>query len=194
MLTRRSAQPIRHRRRRNTNRSGRQRHRTGGSLRNRHLLRRRLQQSLRQAILSVLSRSFLLRQPQALLHRDAIQQLADRARLPRRRRQRRKLRRRSRWQPQLNLRHLGVVSHIRQRHHPHQRATRQLRQGSRRLPQPDSVRQPHDLERHHLWWEPRLRDCRLHCREWVGPGDGSRNPELHEDVARFHEPAVSREA
>ena len=99
MLTRRFTQPIRHRRRRNANRSWRQRHRTRGSLRNRHLLRRRLQQPLPQAILSVLSRSFLLHQPQAPLHRDAIQQLRDRARLPRRRRQRRKLRRRSRWQP-----------------------------------------------------------------------------------------------
>ena len=77
-----SAQPLRHRRRRNPNRSRRQRHRTGGSLRNRHLLRRRIQQSLRQAILSVLSRSHLLRQPQANLHRDAVQQFTDRARLP----------------------------------------------------------------------------------------------------------------
>ena len=194
MLIQNSAQPIRHRRRRNANRPWRQRHRTGGSLRDRHLLRRRLQQSFCQAILSVLSRSLLLRQPQAHLHRDAIQQLADRTWLSRRRRQRRKLRRRSRWQPQLNLRHISLVPHIRQRHHPHQRATCQLRQGPCRLPQPDPIREPHDPERHHHWWEPGLRDPRLHRREWVGPGDGTRDPELHKDAACFHGSAVKSRA
>ena len=35
-------------------------------------------------------------------------------------------------------------------------------------------------------------DCWLHCRRWLGPGDGIRDSELREDVESFYESVVRR--
>ena len=119
-LTLRSTQSLCHLRRRDANRPWRKRHRTGGGLRDRHLLRRWVQQSFLQANLPVCSRQLLLREPQAVVHRDSVQQFSDHARLSRRSGKRRKLCCSRRRQSQLNLRHLRIFTYIRFHHHSHQ--------------------------------------------------------------------------
>lgn len=190
MLTLNPVQPLRYLGRCDANCPRSQRNRTRGSLRDRHLLRWRIQQRLPLAILPILRRQILLREPQAKLHRHPIQQFANRAWVPRRIRQRRKLCGRGRRQSQLGLRHLCLIAYFRQRHHAHQRAACQRWKGSSRLHQSHPLLEPIDPQRHHVWGKPRLWDCWLYCRLWLGPGDGAGDSQLWKDVECFYELAL----
>ena len=183
---------VRHLRGRHADRPRRQYHRSRGGVRDGHLLGRRLQQRLPHPVVPVRGRQVLLRQPQAPLHGDAVQQLPDGPRVPGRRGQRGQLRRRGRQRPELDLRHVGLVADLWLRDHAHQRAARQRGEEGRGLPEPDAVRQPDHLERHHQRWESGVRDGGVHGRFRVGSCDGVGDAELHEDVACFYEFAVGK--
>ena len=165
--------PLRHLRRCDSDCSWRECHLTRRSMRDSHLLGWWLQQRLSHAILSILSRSIVLRELRTIVLSHAIQRFANCPRIPRRCRQRRKLRRSSRRQPELDLWHFGLVAYLWERHHPHQRATCQCWEGLRGLHQPNALRQSYHHERHYIRWEPRMWHCWLHGCPGLGPGDGA---------------------
>ena len=58
------------------------------------------------------------------------------------------------------------------------------------VPQLYPIRNPIDPERCYHRWVPRLWDSRFHGGDWLGPGDRTRYPELHQDVTCLYELAM----